>query len=123
MGISALIGIAQIGLGVASMNQQKRAAQKNQQAQEVQRRSSMRSARRETQIKQAQMRAFAQGAGVASGTYNANPLSATLDTQIGSTGQQGLLMGEAAMHQTNANNLSGLGEMIGIIPGLFPQKG
>jgi uncharacterized protein HemX len=111
---TAVIGILQLGLGLASLGQQQQAAKKNQQAQEVQRRGSIRSARRETQIKQAQMRAFAQGAGVAGGTYNQNPLSATLDTQIGLTGQQGLLMGEAAQHSTNAAMLSGLSEMMGI---------
>jgi hypothetical protein len=120
MGI--ILGIAQLGLGVAALNQEKKAAQKNQQAQEVGRRASMRSARREAQIKQAQMRAFAQGAGVAGGTYNQNPLSATLDSQIGLTGQQGLLFGEAAGHGTNANMLSGLSKLFGDAGGMFSSS-
>lgn len=100
-GVGAILNL---GLGLMQYSQQKKAANERKKANQIANRASIRQALRETQIKSAQMRAYAQFAGVSQGTY-----SNTLMSQFGRTaGDAGMISqhGEKAMqHEMNASLL------------------
>lgn len=122
MGIQAIVGIAQLGLGLASLGEQQKAAKATAKAQDINRRSTIRAAAREAQIKGAQMRALAGAQGITSGTYSPNPLTTQFGQQAGTTNAIGLNNRAAGLHMARAGQLSGLSDMIGGLGGLYERS-